>query len=77
MVTQYRSGTLGAGSNALFNVQGLIDGLPSQDVGNAFGVFTFVRMDSVSEGETLTGILQAEFGLTPGASIQAITKSGT
>ena len=85
VVTNFRSETQGAGSNALFNVQGgrqnanntLIDGLPSQDLGNAFGVFTFVSMDSVAEVKILTGSLQAEFGRTPGASIQAITKSGT
>ncbi len=79
-----RGETPGFDGNSLFNVQGnrqssndiKIDGLPGQDLGNAVSVTAYISMDSVAEVKILTSNFSAEFGRKPGASIQAVTKSG-
>jgi hypothetical protein len=85
VVTNARGETPGFGGSATFNVQGLrtntndvkIDGLPGQDLGNANDVTAFISMDTVAEVKIMMSNYQAEFGRKPGASIQAVTKSGT
>src|SRR5579864_8916622 len=54
-----------------------IDGLPVSDLGAATSTVDFVSMDSVQQVKVLVSNFQAEFGRKPGASIQAVTKSGT
>ncbi len=85
VVASTRGETPGFDGNTTFNVQGSrnstndikIDGLPGQDLGNAVSVTAFISMDSISEVKILVSNYQAEFGRKPGASIQAVTKSGT
>ena len=67
------------------NVQGgrqtgnniMIDGMPANDLGAAVQAVDFVSMDSVQQVKVLVSNFQAEFGRKPGASIMAVTKSGT
>ena len=72
------------GQNTTFNVQGgrttgnniTIDGV-SNDTTNGTTRNNFVNMDSVQTVRILVSNYQAEFGRKPGASIMAVTKSGT
>ena len=74
----------GFAGNTTFNVLGgrttgnniTIDGLPA-DNSNAGNVNTYVSIDSVATVEVKVSNMSAEFGRKPGASIQAVTKSGT
>jgi hypothetical protein len=74
----------GFAGNTTFNVLGgrttgnniTIDGLPA-DNSNAGNVNTYTSMDSVATVEVKVSNFQPEFGRKPGASIQAVTKSGT
>lgn len=85
VVSSAQTEILGWGGNMTFNVQGgrqtnnnfTLDGLPIVDLGAATGSVDFVSMDSVREVKILVSAFQAEFGRKPGASIQAVTKSGT
>ncbi len=85
VVTQTRAETEGAGVNPILYVQGLrgnsnntqIDGLPIQDLGQSQGIYHYISIDSLAEVKIQVSGHQAEFGRTPGASIQAVTKSGT
>jgi len=85
VVASPRGETVGFGANSLLNVQGgrntgnniTIDGVPTNDLGNAFSVTSFITMDAVSEVKILVSSFQAEFGRKPGASVQAVTKSGS
>jgi hypothetical protein len=85
VVTSAQTEVLGWGGNMTFNVQGgrqtsnnfTLDGLPIVDLGAATGSVDFLSMDSVREVKILVSNFQAEFGRKPGASIQAVTKSGT
>lgn len=54
-----------------------LDGLPVADLGAAVQISDFVSMDSVREVRIMVSNFQAEFGRKPGASVQAVTKSGT
>ncbi|HLJ16000.1 MAG TPA: carboxypeptidase-like regulatory domain-containing protein [Bryobacteraceae bacterium] len=54
-----------------------LDGLPVNDLGAAVQTVDFVSMDSVREVKILVSNFQAEFGRKPGASVQAVTKSGS
>ncbi|MFB3825318.1 MAG: carboxypeptidase regulatory-like domain-containing protein [Bryobacteraceae bacterium] len=84
VVTSAQTEVLGWGGNMTFNVQGgrqtnnnfTLDGLPIVDLGAATGSVDFLSMDSVREVKILVSNFQAEFGRKPGASIQAVTKSG-
>ncbi len=75
----------GSGGTLTFNTQGLrqtgnnvsIDGQPVMDLGAAAVTVDFTSMDSVREVKILVSAYQAEFGRKPGASVQAVTKSGT
>jgi hypothetical protein len=72
------------GQNTTFNVQGgrttsnniTIDGISNENT-NAIARSAFVSMDSVQTVRILVSNFQAEFGRKPGASIMAVTKSGT
>ncbi|MCX6634326.1 MAG: carboxypeptidase regulatory-like domain-containing protein [Acidobacteria bacterium] len=85
VVTSAQTEVLGWGGNMTFNVQGgrqttsnfTLDGLPIVDLGAATGSVDFLSMDSVREVKILVSNFQAEFGRKPGASIQAVTKSGS
>jgi Outer membrane receptor proteins, mostly Fe transport len=74
----------GFAGNTTFNVLGgrttgnniTIDGLPA-DNSNAGNVNTYVSIDSVATVEVKVSNMSAEFGRKPGASIQAVTKSGS
>jgi hypothetical protein len=85
VVANPRGQTVGFDGNTTFNVQGnrnssnniMIDGVPSGDLGNSVSVTSFVSMDMVREVKILVSNFSSEFGRKPGASIQAVTKSGT
>lgn len=85
VVANARGETPGFAGTATFNIQGLrqtgnnvtVDGIPTSDLGNATDVTAFSTMDSVGELKVLVSNYQAEFGRKPGASIQAVTKSGS
>ena len=85
VVTTVRGQTLGAGNNALLDVQGgrnsgnniTLDGQPITDLGNQWGFTAFVNMDAINEVRILVSNYQAEFGRRPGASVTAVTKSGS
>jgi hypothetical protein len=72
------------GQNSNFNVQGsrttsnnvTIDGM-SMGNSNQIAHSNFVSMDSVQTVRILVSNYQAEFGRKPGASIMAVTKSGS
>lgn len=53
-----------------------LDGVPLEN-SNTNNMNTFVSMDAISTVKIESSIYQAEFGRKPGASIQAVTKSGT
>lgn len=77
--------TTGYSGGMSFNVAGgratgnnfTVDGLPIADLGAAVQSVDFISMDSVREVKILVSNFQAEFGRKPGASVQAVTKSGT
>jgi hypothetical protein len=75
----------GYSAGITFNVQGgratgnnfMVDGLPISDLGAATTTVDFISMDAVQQVQVLVSNFQAEFGRKPGASVQAVTKSGT
>lgn len=74
----------GFGGNGTYNVLGnrttgnniTIDGAPTDNT-NGGNTNTFISMDSVATVKVLSSNFSAEFGRKPGASIQAVTKSGS
>ena len=69
-ISFYSSGNRATGNNFT------VDGLPISDLGAAVQNVDYISMDSVREVKILVSNFQAEFGRKPGASVQAITKSG-
>jgi hypothetical protein len=82
----YEPGTevLGFGGTGTLYVQGgrgngnniTVDGQPAENA-NAYDRNMFISMDSITAVKIVVSTFQAEFGRKPGASVQAITKSGT
>ena len=68
--TLYVQGGRGNGNNIT------VDGQPAENA-NAYDRNVFISMDSITAVKIVVSTFQAEFGRKPGASVQAITKSGT
>jgi hypothetical protein len=68
--TLYVQGGRGNGNNIT------VDGQPTENA-NAYDRNVFISMDSITAVKIVVSTFQAEFGRKPGASVQAITKSGT